>query len=350
MISASYEAPQQKRYRRADHRLHHTPPLMLGPSRAGRHIGPLLGLVLVTVFVGHASAEPPAPPPGAPPSSLNRSACRHFTPQGYKVPGRPLDSEMPWEFFLGNASHRVIAYIYSTRYPTHTVFYNTVTVERILKETDGADSSLLLKSERLLRPDITNITKLNVFEIKPPGEQAIESGTRELQGYLRALNRAMPPDSQFSGGTGFEGEILIKFGSGQHIWQIEWCTIAPGVIQYRWTRSKEYFDSLEDAYTTGLWVELTEQELKQFGGWVAQVTEGLVDRREKLAALSVSVGVVIEVVGGAAILVISTAASALRGVGSTVRQGPPAPPGAKVLSFPSRPSPAPAQLPKASGM
>jgi hypothetical protein len=31
--------------------------------------------------------------------------------QGYKVPGRNPNSQMLWKFFLGNASHRLIAYI-----------------------------------------------------------------------------------------------------------------------------------------------------------------------------------------------------------------------------------------------
>lgn len=31
--------------------------------------------------------------------------------QGYKVPGRKPDSQLPWEFLLGHAAHRLIAYI-----------------------------------------------------------------------------------------------------------------------------------------------------------------------------------------------------------------------------------------------
>jgi hypothetical protein len=69
------------------------------------------------------------------------------------VPGRPFDSEVPWELFLGNAAHRVIAYIYSTRHPTHRVFSNTVTVETILEKTGGANPSLLLESERRIRSE-----------------------------------------------------------------------------------------------------------------------------------------------------------------------------------------------------
>jgi hypothetical protein len=310
---------------------------------------PLLpGLVLVVVLAGYARAEPPPPtaPPDAPAGSSQHSACT----RGYKVPGRPLDSKMPWEFFLGNASHRMIAYIYSTRHPTRTVFYNTATIEKILQETGIADSSLLLKGERLLRPDITDITALDVFEVKPPGEQALAEGASELQTYLAALNKAMPADLKFSGGVGFEGEILIQFGAGNRIWRLEWCTTAPGVVQYHWTRGKNDAASLQDAYKAGEWVELTEQEIKQFGGWVAQVTEELVERREKVATFREAVGRVIDVVGGATLLVITTAASAVRGTGAATGQSPPATPGGKVLPFRRPPTPSPAHLPKASGM
>lgn len=36
----------------------------------------------------------------------------------------------------------------------------------------------------------------------------------------------------------FKGEILIRFAQGQYIWRLEWKTTEPGVVQYRWTRSR----------------------------------------------------------------------------------------------------------------
>ncbi|HSP78237.1 MAG TPA: hypothetical protein VLQ93_06890, partial [Myxococcaceae bacterium] len=106
------------------------------------------------------------------------------------------------------------------------------------------------------------------------------------------------------GGTGFEGEILIQFAQGKHIWRLEWCTNAPGVTQYQWTRSQERLDSMTAAHDAGNWVEISEQELKEYGGWVAQAVEGMVDRREKLATIRGIIGVVIDVVGGAAVVTI----------------------------------------------
>jgi hypothetical protein len=307
-----------------------------------RDMSRLLGLLLVTAFAGLASAEPPnETPPGTRPSF-----CEHLSTQalqGYKVPGRKPDSQVPWDFFLGNASHRLMAYIYGTRHPTNAVYYNNTSIQRILRAQRIGDFSLLSKDERELRPDITDATALKVFEIKPYGERGLEEGTREVQTYLLALNRTVLPTERFSAGTGFEGEMLVHFARGQYIWRLEWCTNIPGVTQYRWTRSQERFDSSAAAYQADEWVEISEQELKQYGGWVAQAVEGMVDRRERLATISGALGVAIDVVGEVAMVVISTALSGERGA---------AHPGGKVLPFPSKSPPGAPQvpLPKASGM
>ncbi|HYO54779.1 hypothetical protein [Archangium sp.] len=307
-----------------------------------------MAFVLVTRLAGLAHAEPPAslPPPDSTAPGSRPSVCGNLTTQalpGYKVPGRKPNSQMPWELFLGNASHRLIAYIYGTRHPTNMVFHNKESIKRILENAGLGDSSLLPENEREIRPDITDVSARNVFEVKPHSEQGLQEGNRKVQIYLLALNRTLTPADRFSAGEKFEGEILIQFTQGQYIWRLEWCTIVPGVTQYRWTRSQERLDSNAAAYQAGQWVEITEQELKQYGGWVAQAVEGMVDRRERLATLSETIGVAIDIVGKVAIGVISTAMSGERGASQ---------PGGKVLPFPSKPSPTapPVQLPKASGM
>ncbi|MFE8604450.1 hypothetical protein [Archangium violaceum] len=251
---------------------------------------------------------------------------------------------MPWEIFLGNASHRLIAYIYDTRYPTNVVYYNNHNIKRILREQGIGDWSLLSERERDMRPDITDVTARELFEIKPYNEKGLQEGSQEVQTYLRVLNRTVLPADVFAAGKAFDGEILIQFAQGQYIWRLEWCTTTPGVTQYHWTRSREHFASTAAAYEAAQWVELSEQELKKYGGWVAQAAEEMVERRERLTTLSGAVGVAIDIVGQVAMLVISTATSG--GERGTVPQG------AKVLRFPSTPPPAahPVRLPKASGM
>ncbi|MFY0562909.1 hypothetical protein ACN28E_03610 [Archangium lansingense] len=314
-----------------------------------KDISRLVGLLLVLLLAGLASAEAPASPSlaGKPTPGSRPSVCENLSAQslqGYKVPGRKPDSQVPWELFLGNASHRLIAYIYRTRHPTSRVYFNNGTVKRILNETGLGNWSLLSQEELALRPDITDVDALDLFEVKPHNEKGTQEGTQQVQKYLHALNRTLAtPSGGFSGGKNFEGEILIHFAQGQYIWRLEWCTTAPGVIQYRWTHSKERFDSNAAAYQANQWVEISEQELKQYGGWVAQATEGMVDRRERVATLSGAFGVAIDIVGEVAMIVISGARS---GEHNAAR------PGGKVLPFPSKPSPtaSPARLPKASGM
>jgi hypothetical protein len=307
-------------------------------GRVFRGMSHLVGLVLVTSLAGLALAEPS----GSRPSVCERLSNQAL--QGYKVPGRKPDSQVPFELFLGNASHRLIAYIYGARHPTNRVYYDKTTLKTILENTELGDWALLSEKERAMRPDITDTNTFDVFEIKPHNERGLQEGLQKIQTYLVALNRTITtPAIRFSGGKGFEGEVLIHFAQGQYIWRLEWCTNTPGVTQYRWTRSQERFDSSAAAYQVDQWVEISEQELKQYGGWVAQAVEGMVDRRERLAPLSGAIGVAIDVVGEAAIVVISIAMSGERGAAQS---------GGKVLPFPSK-SPLgapPVQLPKASGM
>ncbi|PTL80426.1 hypothetical protein [Vitiosangium sp. GDMCC 1.1324] len=149
----------------------------------------------------------------------------------------------------------------------------------------------------------------------------------------------------------FQGEILIRFAQGEHIWRLEWQTTEPGVVPYRWTHSQQRFESKEAAYEAGQWVELTEQEMRQYGGWVAQAVEDIVNRREKLASFSGAVGLVIDIVGTAATATFSSAIFGQMGSGSKAQQ-PPTQGGGQVIPFPARPPPTapPARVPAAAGM
>lgn len=155
----------------------------------------------------------------------------------------------------------------------------------------------------------------------------------------------------FSGGTDFQGEILIRFARGQYIWRLEWQTPEPGVVPYRWTRSQQRFETEAAAYDAGQWVELTEEELRQYGGWVGRVLEEMVSRRERLATVSGAVGIVIDGIGEAATGFFSAAVLGQMEAGSGTQQ-PPIQGGGKVIPFPARPPPTapPARMPAAGGM
>jgi hypothetical protein len=215
------------------------------------------------------------------------------------------------------------------------VFYNQESLFGILSKVGVGDASRLPSHERALRPDITDVTAASLFEIKPWNAQGLQEGRLEVGIYVAALNRAAAPEMIFVGGTAFQGQILIRFAQGQYIWRLEWQTTEPGVIQYRWTRSHRRFASEQAAYEAGQWVELTPEELQQYGGWVGHAVEGMVKRREQLATFSGVVGIIIDGVGTAAVGVFS---GGLFGRGN-VRPGaqPPVQGGGKVIPFPSRP-------------
>ncbi len=266
--------------------------------------------------------------------------------QGYNVPGLSPDSQMPWELFLGNAAHRLIAYMYGVRHPDHEVFYNNQTILKLIKDVRLGDVSRLLPTERSLRPDIADVTVLYVFEIKPWNERGLQEGRQEVQAYLAALNRAAAPVSFFPG-RNFQGEVLVRFARGQYIWRLEWQTTEPGLVQYRWTRSQQRFESERAAYEAGQWVAITEQEMQQYGGWVGQAVEGMVNRREQLAAFSGTVGVCIDIIGSVAVGIFSGSLAGGTGTKNSPVQG-----GGKVIPFPLRPSAPvpPARVPAASGL
>jgi hypothetical protein len=245
---------------------------------------------------------------------------------------------MPWEFFLGNASHRLIAYMYGVNHPESAVYYNTKAIKTIIDELRIGDASLLLPNEREMRPDITDVSNLVLFEIKPWGERALREGREEARRYLAALNRTLLTGRPFTGGTDFQGEILVRFAGGQYIWRLEWNNPEPGVVQYKWTRSQQRFESEVAAFEAAQWVELTEQELRQYGGWVSQAVDGMVSRREKLVTLSGTVGMVIDLVGGMATTVLWGSILGQMGTAPGNRQ-PPAQGGGQVIPFPVRPPP-----------
>jgi hypothetical protein len=272
--------------------------------------------------------------------------------QGYNVPGRNPSSQAPWEFFLGNAAHRLIAYMYGVTHPQSRVFYNNKTIVDILTSRGIGDASRLLPQERNLRPDITDVTDrvaLYVFEIKPWNDQGLLEGRQELLIYLSALNRAVAPAVLFTGGMNFQGQILVRFAQGQYIWRLEWQTTEPGITQYRWTRSQQRFASEKAAYEAGQWVDLTVEEMRQYGGWVGQAVEGMVTRREQLATARGAVGIVITLIGETAKGVFTGAILGRMLPGSGAQQ-PPTQGGGQVIPFPPRPPPSapPVQVPAAA--
>lgn len=85
--------------------------------------------------------QPHLPPAATSPRPLLLAEADGTIPEGtpsggemprYVVPGRSSGSRMPWEFFLGHAAHRLIAYAYGVNHVGNKVFYNTATIGDIV--------------------------------------------------------------------------------------------------------------------------------------------------------------------------------------------------------------------------
>ena len=96
-------------------------------------------------------------------------------------------------------------------------------------------------------------------------------------------------------------------------------------------------------------MNLTVEEMRQYGGWVGQAVEGMVTRREQLATVRGALGIVIEIVGETAKGLFTGAILGRMSSGAGSQQ-PPTQGGGQVLPFPPR-SPAtapPVQIPAAA--
>lgn len=297
-------------------------------------------------------------------------------PEGYYTsPGRP--GNQPWAFFMGAAAHRLIAYHYGYTHPGNQVYTNFVDIPTILQQSGAGDPSRVSPSRQGLKPDITDTTTRQVFEIKPWNAEGLRQGREQVQEYQKGLNEGAPANRQFSLGTGVSGELGVRFARGVAAWRLTWQTTEPGVIQYRWQRLNardEDIRSFEEAYANNQWIDVTEAEMQQHAQALSQAVDQMVEHRETLERVSTVTGYVIDVVGTVATGFLSAALGSMMGgraaparpqprvapaqpgvappaappsVPSMPTAPPAAPPG-KVIPFPQRPAaPSPVPLRKA---
>jgi hypothetical protein len=128
---------------------------------------------------------------------------------------------MAWKLFLGGAAHRLIAYMYGVKNPGSQTYNNSKSIQFIVENAKLGDTSRLLADEYKKCPDITDVTRRVLFEIKPWHEQGLQEGREKARMYLAALNRTILAGRRFTGGTDFQGEVLIRFARGQYIWRLE---------------------------------------------------------------------------------------------------------------------------------
>lgn len=143
----------------------------------------------------------------------------------------------PIPFYIGNEAHRYIAAEYRKAHPVDVVRTNTTpisTILDVLKRRFKLDAlpDNLDPSELILKPDILNLSKQHLFEIKPEKTGAAAAGAQAGL-YIAAFKKAgivisMGP----MGEPGTNGVIPAPAG------HFRYYTPAPGIILYQYKKGK----------------------------------------------------------------------------------------------------------------
>lgn len=192
-------------------------------------------------------------------------------PPSYTLPGRKPDSQEPWGAFLGRAAHEAIGRQYRVQYAPNRVFLDTVSLYNIVERGQLGDPERLSEFARSLRPDITDVDALVIFEIKPDNDEGREEGREQVGCYLAALNAAVEPDKKLARGTGFEGSLFIEFENGGALWQLSWRTPEPGVTLYRWSYRRKKPGASWKERAAQKEEALPEEEMQEHGELAEQV-------------------------------------------------------------------------------
>ena len=153
------------------------------------------------------------------------AAAMQSVPRG---PWKPPGGE-PIPLYIGNQAHEGIAFYYQELHRGELVFANFDPISRILGEMLGANVGAVGKDQLALRPDITNVTLRELYEVKPLGAAA-EAAT-ELALYLGIFELAgVPMAAGSSTAPGTAG--VIPAPDGHYLFE----SPAPGIILYQYRK------------------------------------------------------------------------------------------------------------------
>ena len=114
-----------------------------------------------------------------------------INPSPWAPPG-----DQPGELYVGIAAHRAIAAVYKAAHSTDQVFTNTTPISSILqslttmasKNSSKVNADTLAVDELARRPDIANVSRRHLYEIKPATAQA--TAAAEARMYLAIFEKA----------------------------------------------------------------------------------------------------------------------------------------------------------------
>ena len=169
------------------------------------------------------------------------------------------------------------------QHPSSVVFLDPANLSTIVREGELGDPKRLSELVRLLRPDITDIRLLVLFEIKPDNEESRGEGGEQAGRYLAALNEVVEPDKKLVGGTGFEGVLFLEFENGGALWKLSWRTPEPGVTLYRWSYRRKKLNASWKERAAQKEEELPWEEIEQRGELAEQAIRAAYDKGERPA-------------------------------------------------------------------
>lgn len=143
--------------------------------------------------------------------------------------------EQPIPFYIGNEAHKGIAIEYQTAHPGDKVLANASPLSSMLSALTRlgrtTNTGALNDSELGLMPDLANLTRLHLYEIKPLAAQAL--GAAKATMYLGLFTRAgVAMTLGPMGEPGTSGGIPAP-GGVYMFWSPE-----PGVIVYQYRRGR----------------------------------------------------------------------------------------------------------------
>ncbi len=148
--------------------------------------------------------------------------------KGFKAGEWKPKAKQPKGMYVGSKVHEKIAERYERQNPSDLVFSNSIPMSSIFKKGFDLDSTkLALSSKQLgLKPDILNVTKKHLYEIKP--EKQIANAVIERDVYITVLETAgVPVERGPMNAPGANGVIEAPGGHALYYSPL------PGVILYR---------------------------------------------------------------------------------------------------------------------
>jgi hypothetical protein len=194
-----------------------------------------------------------------------------------------LEGTRAHEYHLGYAAARLIRQYYAALRP------NALRIQsnRLFDIVDeaGGNTNVVADINEDWPIEIADVEKRMVFEVVPRGETHQAYGKKKADFHIMFLNQTMFGQLPFKMGTGFSGEIGVRFGEKTPPWKLVFETVEPGVIAYRWlvlSVAKLTDEAHQEAYLRDQWHEPTPNESARLGRSLHLVVERLVQAREAL--------------------------------------------------------------------